>query len=396
MSDLLTAAAAALNVPEELVRRSAEARAAATGMSAEEVLAAWAGGEVAPVPAAAEPSPSGPSPAGPVSTEAAPSPAPSPVSAQEESSPVAVLEAPVAEQVPVDQPEVSDEPVIARPLADRSRLAGRFGSWTGSVTGLLLVVAGSPWLAPRASLTGTEGSYRPAVEVVSGWTFLAVLVLLGLFGAVAAVLSRAGAGWMGPSWQLSNSWRSSALVGAAGGIVGGAVVGGLLVSAFALEGAEGSVLVPMVSGIIVMVVGTALTGRAVAAVVQAVGVPSGRPVEDPEEVSQVRRLLGTALSLPVVGMMTILLFVLPAAWLFLSFPGFAPFLALFIAGGILGFAGLAASRPGMRISVGEFLVAAAGVGVVILIVVAVLLARGGGHEAEGEPAAESAAVGFVL
>lgn len=44
MSDLVAAAAAALGVPEALVRRSAAARATATGMTVDEVLTAWAGG----------------------------------------------------------------------------------------------------------------------------------------------------------------------------------------------------------------------------------------------------------------------------------------------------------------------------------------------------------------
>jgi mono/diheme cytochrome c family protein len=50
MSDL-AAAAAAMGAPEALVKRSAEARAKATGASVDEVLAAWAGG--APAPATA-------------------------------------------------------------------------------------------------------------------------------------------------------------------------------------------------------------------------------------------------------------------------------------------------------------------------------------------------------
>ncbi|MBW3667478.1 MAG: cytochrome c [Actinobacteria bacterium] len=55
MSDNLTAAAEALGLPEALVRRSAEARAAETGGDVEEILAAWAGGEApAPSPAPAE------------------------------------------------------------------------------------------------------------------------------------------------------------------------------------------------------------------------------------------------------------------------------------------------------------------------------------------------------
>jgi cytochrome c oxidase cbb3-type subunit II len=53
MSDLLSSAATALGLPEALVRRSAEARATATGSSIDEILAAWAGGEIA-APTAAE------------------------------------------------------------------------------------------------------------------------------------------------------------------------------------------------------------------------------------------------------------------------------------------------------------------------------------------------------
>lgn len=51
----LTAAAAAMGLPEELVQRSAEARAADTGATVDEILAAWAGGETAPASTPAEP-----------------------------------------------------------------------------------------------------------------------------------------------------------------------------------------------------------------------------------------------------------------------------------------------------------------------------------------------------
>jgi mono/diheme cytochrome c family protein len=46
--DQLAAAAAALNAPEAIVKRSAEARAKADGIPVEQVLAAWAGGESTP------------------------------------------------------------------------------------------------------------------------------------------------------------------------------------------------------------------------------------------------------------------------------------------------------------------------------------------------------------
>jgi cytochrome c oxidase cbb3-type subunit II len=55
MSELSAAAAAALGIPEAIVSRSAAARAEETGMTVDEVLAAWAGGGDIPPPAAPAP-----------------------------------------------------------------------------------------------------------------------------------------------------------------------------------------------------------------------------------------------------------------------------------------------------------------------------------------------------
>lgn len=49
MSDLLSAAAAAMGLPEPIVERSASARAAETGATVDEVLTEWSGGAPAPV-----------------------------------------------------------------------------------------------------------------------------------------------------------------------------------------------------------------------------------------------------------------------------------------------------------------------------------------------------------
>ena len=62
----LSGAAAALGLPEALVQRSAEARAAETGQSVDDILAAWAGGETVAASAPAAP----PEPAAPEETPA--------------------------------------------------------------------------------------------------------------------------------------------------------------------------------------------------------------------------------------------------------------------------------------------------------------------------------------
>ncbi len=59
MSEHLAAAAAALGLPEDLAQRSAEARAAETGMSVDEILSAWAGGDTVADTSPADPGSSG-------------------------------------------------------------------------------------------------------------------------------------------------------------------------------------------------------------------------------------------------------------------------------------------------------------------------------------------------
>jgi len=65
MSETLSAAAAALGLPEAIVERSAAARAEETGMSVDEVLAAWAGGKTVETPASSAAEPEAPAPEAP-------------------------------------------------------------------------------------------------------------------------------------------------------------------------------------------------------------------------------------------------------------------------------------------------------------------------------------------
>ena len=102
MSENLSAAAESMGVPEPLVQRSAEARAAAAAASAEDVLAAWAGGSAAPTaPAAPVPEPP--------SEEAAPEPAVPPPA-----EPAPATSEPVAEPAPA--PPVQPRAIPARPV----------------------------------------------------------------------------------------------------------------------------------------------------------------------------------------------------------------------------------------------------------------------------------------
>ncbi len=132
----LAAAAQALGAPEELVARSAQARAHAQGVSVDEVLAAWAGGAGVPAAAAAPPAaaapvepPSEPAPVEPAAVEQ-PAAAAVPLPSEQ---PVAAGSAPPAGAVAV---ATAPPPAVARPTAIPT-LTGRHESHLALLLGVL-------------------------------------------------------------------------------------------------------------------------------------------------------------------------------------------------------------------------------------------------------------------
>ncbi len=388
MSDLLTAAAAALDTPEILVERSAAARAEANGTSVGDVLAAWAGG--APVTAAA--------PAAalePVAAEETTQVAPSP-----EEAVVAVIEVPAAtpEPVVIEQPPEEIEPV---PMARRIRTATRVGAWTGAALGLFGFLVATTWWAADVSVTGDE-TYSPVIQADSTAVIIAVALVSLLFGAVVAGLSRAAAAWTNPGMRLSNSPRSTAWLGAFLGLALGVIAGALLTSSFGteIEGADGLIQLPVLPTLSIMIIGGAVLGAVTAAASQVVGVPVAIPEGDDREIETMRTRLSGAIGIPLASLLLLLLLVLPFAWTLIQSnrltAGGAAIVATLTAIGVLTFASLAGSKPNMKISFGEFMVAAVGIGVVIVIVLLTLSAvnQAEDHE-EGEAEAEAAIV-FVV
>lgn len=391
MSDQLTAAAQAMDVPEPLVERSARARAEATGSSYEDILTAWAGGEAVatapdseapaeteePEPASEAP-PEDTAPAEPAPAEPAPVPEP------------AAMPAPVAAAVEAEP----DEEVEPLGVGERVGLAGRIGAWTGGILGLLGFVFASTWLLGVASVAGEEGAYGPAVEVVTSRFFVGAALLSVLFGVVVASTSRALAAWIHPGARLKGRYTATVVLGAILGLVLGLAAGAVMTSAFAepVEGVEGSAVMRVIPSIFVVLLGGAFLGWITATLVQVIGVPVGVGEEDEEEITDVRGRLTSAFSIPVAAILLLLLLVVPLGLVFIRSnemaSGGAAVLAIFAAAAILGISTISASRPTMRITFGEFLVAAAGIATVVVIVFAVLQTQAGPEEeaAEGEEA----------
>ena len=394
MSELLTAAADALNVPEPLVQRSAAARATANGTTLDDVLSAWAGGAPAaasapaPAPAAEEPAPT--------AEESTTEPAPTPVS---EPEPAAQPEmAPAAAAVLVEpEPEIVLEPV---PLRRRVRTAMRVGAWTGAGLGLIGFVVASNWWAASSTVTGEE-SFIPVIQVDSNGVIIGAALISVVFGAVIASLSRAAATWANPGMQLSNSSSSTAWIGALIGILLGVIAGAVLTGlGTPVEGAEGVVQLPVLATIGVMAIGGAILGALTATVTQAIGVPVAVPEGMGEEIESVRRRLGSAFGIPLTGLLLLVLLVLPFAWVLIESnhlaEGGAAIVGILVAAGILGFASLAGTKPNIKLSFGEVMVAVIGIGTILVFILAVMFARNP-DEATEEPAAEpEAAITLIV
>jgi hypothetical protein len=396
VSDLLEAASTALGTPRELVQRSAAARAAANGTSVDDILAAWAGDEPPPPPAAAEPEAETPAPEPQPEQEPEPEPEQEPEAAPEPVvAPAAVIEEapqPPAEPAIEYEPEPVLEPV---PLATRVKTAVRIGAWTGAALGVVGFLVSSAFWAPNTTALPDSG---PVVQISPNSVILAIALVSVVFGAIVAGMSRAATAWTNPAMQLSSSRAATAWIGAALGLILG-VVGGAMLNGFGtpVEGSDPALIqLPVLSTLFVMIIGGAILGALTALVPQLLGVPVAVDDDDAEEVQTVKSRLRSAVSIPVAGLLLLVLLVLPFAFALIESNHFAPgvggaIVAIIAAGGVLGFSALAGSRPEMRISFGDLMVAVIGIGVVLLIIISVLFATQSDDHAE-EPAQEEAAV----
>lgn len=389
MSDLLQAASEALDTPPELVRRSAAARAEANGTSIDEILAAWSGGEAvsAPPPEEAATEDDAPAEVAPAQAPVEEAAIPEPVSA-----PVMVA-SPEPAPATASEPEVEVEPLEPVPLRTRVKTAVRIGAWTGAALGVLGFLAASAFWAPLAAVLPDTG---PVIQVQPTSLMIGMALVSVVFGAVVAGMSRAATGWTNPAMNLSGSKSATIWLGAGAGLLLGLVAGAVLAGLGTQVEASDPIVtqLPVLSTLLVMVIGGAILGGVTALVPQILGVPVAVG-ESEDEVVVVKRRLGNAMGIPLVGLLILAVLVLPFAYALIESNHLAPgsggaIVAILAASGILGFAALAGNKPEMRISMGDLVVAVIGIGVVLIIVISVLFYTGGEGEHEEEHAEEAA------
>ena len=355
--------------PDHLVERSAAARAAASGMDAEAVLTAWSGGEALAAPPPSVAAEEAPSPAEPVG-------APEPAVAPPPAPPIAAPAAAVMEE---EEPEEIAEPV---PWRQRVRLGARTGALLGSVLGLAALVASAPLVLGR--LTQVTESGGAAVEVT--WTtVLAIGGLWAVLGGVTAAAARGAGRFLSPAYDTDDSPLGSAAIGSLTGLVLGVAQGGTwyALAEASLSGTKLLSVSPL--SVITLLASWAACGAAVGATAQFFSQPRGLRGAAAEDAQTVRRRLSDSLTIPLVSGVVILIFVVPLGMLLVRFPSFAPWVAILVSVGILTFAGMMASRPNLRVTRNEVLVAAAGVGVVLLMITLIAAAVTGDAPAEHGP-----------
>ncbi len=163
----LSAAAAAMGLPETLVQRSAEARAAETGSSPDEILAAWAGGEAVAAAASADLPTQEPAA---VSAEPAPAPAPTEVSIEMPAAPVAqptgTTRAPIPSEVTAAEATHLPDVITVPTAGIRERTNFAMPKW---LTALLVIAPLFALFALGGSATGTCGEGTElATDVITG------------------------------------------------------------------------------------------------------------------------------------------------------------------------------------------------------------------------------------
>ncbi|MDH5505257.1 MAG: hypothetical protein OEY98_14670 [Acidimicrobiia bacterium] len=392
MSDVSQAIAQSTTVPEELVMRSAKARAQASGTSVDDVLAAWAGGGSI---AASGPSPtpaSDPAPA--AATEVAPE-AGTQVAAE-----VVATAAPVTEPVAVAVLEMDeDEPIEAVALRDRLAFAVKIGAAAGLMFGIFVALVSTRVALSRIAPEFEGEALRASSLSAPADVLLYVTALTTIFGALLASAAALIPTWFDRGYTVRTSTRSLTVIGAAVGAVAGLIGSGVIMAAGSTveptlpEDPVMVALAPVGSSILLVAVMVAV-GIVVSTVVQAMALPAGLTASEEVESDVIKHRLATSYLMPVLVIGAIASFVLPFAWLLLTFHASAPLIAIVAAGGILTFAGLAASKPNGSISAGEFAVAAVGIGIVLLFVALVTnaVSGGGGHSDEESPTEDHAVV----
>ena len=369
MSDLANKVAELLNAPVDLVQRSAEARAQASGNSTEEILSSWAGEEsVTPSEA-------------PVQTQEAPTAESTP---QEEKS---VQTTSQEEEIIEDAPEVETEvtTVVTQtiqedvappvPMYEKIFKSLKYGLSFGILSGLVQGLLASSYLYDGLIL---EAETQKLISEYNTISFLFIITATtSLFSIINSLNIKKFLESNFEGFGIHTSDRESIFTGLGLGLIFGSIASFYVINSVGqtIEGIlpEDPVinLISVGGAFWRIVILSAITQSLVSMLSMLLGIPKGLEEFEMSETKKIRERVVGSILIPVVSIIVGGIIAFAIAQVFLNFHEYAPLFALIISSAILIFASVMSSAPKIKITRTEVLIASAGVLVLIIIIASV-------------------------
>ena len=356
----------ATGVPQELVSRSAQARAQASGVDVNAILASWSTGE-------------------------APAVSSTPIETVVEEAPVetVVEEAPaetVVEEAPVETvvEEAPAETVISfidQDLPPPAQLsvkifrALQYGTIYGIVVGFIQAFIVSSYLYEGLILESETlnliANYIPTqyiLNIALTTTFFAVISSINL----RKILEKNYEGF----GILTND-RESLFLGIGLGLIFGSSIGFIITSNIGvtveaiLEEDITTYLIPVIGSFWRIVLFSTISQAVMAATVIVLGIPKGLDIYELQEANIIRNRVTGSIVVPLGAILFGGLISVLISQVFINFHDYAPLFALIISAAILLFASVMSSAPKIKITRNEVLIAAAGVITLTVIIASV-------------------------
>ena len=369
MSDLANKVAELLNAPVDLVQRSAEARAQASGNSTEEVLSSWAGGEsVAPSEV-------------PVQTQEAPTSESAP---QEENS---VQTTSQEEEIIEDVPEVETEvtTVVTQtiqedvappvPMYEKIFKSLKYGLSFGILSGLVQGLLASSYLYDGLIL---EAETQKLISEYNTISFLFIITATtSLFSIINSLNIKKFLESNFEGYGIHTSDRESIFTGLGLGLIFGSIASFYVINSVG-QTIEGILpddpvinLISVGGAFWRIVILSAVTQSLVSMLSMLLGIPKGLEEFEMSETKKIRERVVGSILIPVVSIIVGGIIAFAIAQVFLNFHEYAPLFALIISSAILIFASVMSSAPKIKITRTEVLIAIAGVLVLIIIIASI-------------------------
>jgi len=369
VSDLANKVAELLNAPVDLVQRSAEARAQASGNSTEEILSSWAGEEsVTPSEA-------------PVQTQEAPTAESTP---QEENS---VQTTSQEEEIIEDAPEVETEvtTVVTQtiqedvappvPMYEKIFKSLKYGLSFGILSGLVQGLLASSYLYDGLIL---EAETQKLISEYNTISFLFIITATtSLFSIINSLNIKKFLESNFEGYGIHTSDRESIFTGLGLGLIFGSITSFYVINSV---GQTIEAILPEDPVINLISVGgafwrivilSAVTQSLVSMLSMLLGIPKGLEEFEMSETKKIRERVVGSILIPVVSIIVGGIIAFAIAQVFLNFHEYAPLFALIISSAILIFASVMSSAPKIKITRTEVLIASAGVLVLIIIIASV-------------------------